>query len=174
MRILVSLFISGAVLFFSATTLQAETTKTIALKDGSKLKGKIIAVQNDVYTVQTDTLGKVNIPEADIISITTSESTPVYPTSSSSVNNPTIKEKVSDYQQRIMADPQIVVDLQNMAQDKEIMSILSDKSLMADVLSYDPERIKNNPKIQQLMQNPRFQNMLDKAGQKMSSPSDSQ
>ena len=42
------------------------------------------------------------------------------------------------------------------------MSILSDQNLMNDIMSYDPQRIQNNPKMMQLLNNPSMKALMEK------------
>ena len=145
-----------------AKTLFADASKIILLKDGSQLKGDIVTVNNDVYTIQTQNLGTVQIRGTDIVSITAENPGP---TKASPALN--LQGQAQNIQNQILSDPKLVSDLHNLTQDQEIMSILNDPNFLNDILSYDPERIQNNNKFQALINNPQFQQILNKIIEKV-------
>jgi len=152
--------------------LWADSVRIITLKDGSKLSGKIGAVENDLYSVQTENLGLLQINGSNITSITEPEfdtaisalPTPV-PSASLTGDSGQFKNQVQQLQGQFMTNPGFIADIQNITQDKEIMQLLSDPELLGLVSSYDQDKIKNSPKIQQLMQNPKIKELVDKMRQ---------
>ena len=153
-----------------AITVHAQTIKVITLKDGSMLKGKVLGLKDGIYTLETSNLGKVSIPETDILSI----AAPAAPgsvyqesTSGNSSQKAQLMNQVEQLQGSIMTDPGLMSEIQNLINDEEIQAILSDPKLMNDVMSYDPEKIQQNDSIQNLMQNPKMLNLMNKVQQKM-------
>ncbi len=57
-----------------ACPLYAQAAKVLTLKDGSVIKGEVLRLEDHVYTVETPNLGKVQIPEADILTIAAEQS----------------------------------------------------------------------------------------------------
>ena len=72
-------------------------------------------------------------------------------------------------QGNLLSDPQIMEDIQNALNDPQVQTLLSDPTLLDDVLTYDPETIQNNDTIQDLMQNPKIQDLINKIQQKIPS-----
>lgn len=144
----------------------AQTAKTIALKDGSTLKGKVIKLENNIYTLEIPSLGQIEVPESDIISITPAKA----PSGNGDDPQKTeLKDQVQKIQGNIMTDPALMLDIQNIVNDEEVRKLLSDPKLMQDVLSYDQEKIQGNKGVQDLMDNPKIQDLMNKIYQKIPS-----
>jgi hypothetical protein len=152
--------------------------QTITLKDGSVLKGHLSAVSGDHYTVETANMGEVQVPVAKVSSITTgSQPAGQVPSASGNnqmpvMNNPLAGQSqfggnVSQAQQQILKDPEIMGEIQTMLTDPDLVKLLQDKSVMQDIMSMDQTKIQNNPNIQALMDNPKMQAILTKLMGKM-------
>ena len=70
-------------------------------------------------------------------------------------------------QQQLLADPEIQADIRELLKDPETMNLFMNGNLMQDALSMDPDKIKNNQNMQQLMQNPKMQDIIQKINQKI-------
>ncbi|HOW35475.1 MAG TPA: hypothetical protein PL155_03575 [Candidatus Omnitrophota bacterium] len=169
--------LSIAFLWLSLTA-HAETSQTIRLKDGSTLKGTVVGFQNGAYSVKTTHLGTVDIPSSDVVRITTDDAADPEPSKAQDKTQPEslpdktqVKEKIDAIQQKVTSDPKIMSEIQDAAQDKEIIELLKDPDILGDVLSYDPKRIESNPKIQALIKNPKIQNLMNEIYQKTGNPS---
>ncbi len=80
--------IAGVCLFVIATLLApygSASAATLVLKDGAVIHGEIETLQDDVYTVKTDSLGTVRVRKQDVRTIDHS----VRSTVDSSVGSPT-------------------------------------------------------------------------------------
>ena len=73
----------------------------------------------------------------------------------------------SQLQQQLLADPEIQADIRELLKDPETMNLFMNGNLMQDALSMDPDKIKNNQNMQQLMQNPKMQDIIQKINQKI-------
>ena len=64
-------FLSLLIILFSTTLSSAENNqqKVISLKDGSTLKGEILSMKSNIYTVKTSALGEIKINQEDIANI---------------------------------------------------------------------------------------------------------
>ncbi len=151
----------------------AETIKTIKLKDGSILRGEVVGLKDQIYSIKTTYLGEVQVPDSEIISISSEEPTHAQPSQqnlSAGINlsseNTNLKEKVQELQGSVLSDEGVMADIANLAQDPEIMAILSDQNFVNDIMSYDPNKIGQNEKAQILMQNPKIKAMMEKVSQK--------
>ncbi|MBI5150563.1 MAG: hypothetical protein HZA28_07325 [Candidatus Omnitrophica bacterium] len=145
----------------------AQSVKTVTLKDGSVIKGNVLQLVDGVYTLETDNLGKITVPEAEIVSIT-AESAPA-PANTGDTASASLKGQVQQVQANLLSDPGIMAEMQNIMQDPEIRGVLSDPAFMQAIMSYDPSQIQQNEKTQYLLQNPKFQSLMEKIRQKVSS-----
>lgn len=144
--------------------------KFITLTDGTQLRGRLIAVNNDIYTFETTSLGQLNIHGDNILSINSSNNGPASTTQENGTTQTSITEEqrqqAKDLQQQMMSDPETMDEIKSLSQDPELLDILSDQDLVKDILSYDIEKIKQNPKAMQLFENDKIQNLIQKIGQK--------
>jgi hypothetical protein len=152
-------------LFFLATTFgfadQAE--QVITLKDGSQIKGQLSGIENGVYTVKTPIIGDIHVAASDVASITTGGGAPASALpQASGAPVPITDQQIMTQQKSLMANPAAMADLQQMAQDPEIMKVLSDPALMQAVSSHDYQALQNNPKLKELMSNPKMQALLQR------------
>ncbi|VAX36798.1 hypothetical protein MNBD_UNCLBAC01-1302 [hydrothermal vent metagenome] len=150
--------------FIFIQPLYAASTKFIRLKDGSVLKGKVIEMSGGTYKIETPHLGIITLPENEIISISESNSAAQGDTSEKA----NIKKQVQQIKGDVLSNPAIMKEITNMTQNPEIMQLLSDPNLINDVMSYDPEKIESNPKIQQLMNNPDMQKLMNQLSGQLS------
>ena len=159
-----SLLILFFLAFVSNPPLYAEP-KTFSLKDGSVIKGEVLELNNGVYTVQMENANQLTIPDTDIVSMTSGEA-PLIPTPSQN-SDPALVSQVNQLQSDILADPDMLKELETLMKDPEIMGILTDQNFMNDVLSYDPNRIETNQKTQELLGKPAIQTLIQKINQKL-------
>ena len=160
-------------LTFLSPLVFAGSTKQIALKDGSVIKGELVSFENGIYTVQTDNLGQLQLPEANVLSVANESIAVQAPQAAAQTGSaPNFSNKVSAMQNQIMADPQAMQTVQAMAEDPEIAAMISDpdfvKQLTAAVSNNNIDSVAEDPKIQQLMSNPKMQALIqqlqDKSG----------
>jgi hypothetical protein len=143
----------------------AGSTKQIALKDGSVIKGELVSFENGIYTVQTDNLGQLQLPEANVLSVANETIVAQAPqVAGQAGSTPNFSNKVSAMQNQIMQDPHAMQTVQAMAEDPEIAAMISDpdfvKQLTAAVSDNNVESVADNPKIQRLMSNPKMQALI--------------
>ncbi len=176
------LFLSSTVIYAQPAPQQTipatKPLQTITLKDGTILKGHLIKVMNDTYVIQTEHMGDVQVNVGDLANITTGN-TPLPSSSTPSVSatpmagNPSgspmggMTGPGSQLQQQLLADPEIQADIRELLKDPETMNLFMNGNLMQDALSMDPDKIKNNQNMQQLMQNPKMQDIIQKINQKI-------
>ena len=146
-------------------TAHAQSVKTITLKDGSVVKGNVLQLTDGVYTLETDNLGKITVPEAEVVSIT-AESAPA-PAAAQDTPSASLKSQVQEVQASLLSDPEIMTEIQNIMQDPEIRGVLSDPAFMQAIMSYDPSQIQQNEKTQYLLKNPKFRALMEKMQQKL-------
>lgn len=149
-----------------STASNAEAIKVIKLKDGSTLKGKVLRLDDGVYTLETSNLGEMNIDEADILSITTQDLSEK-PATTSSTQKSELQRQVQQIQGTILSDEDVMTEIQNLLKDDNIKAMLSDPKLLEDVTSFDRQRIEQNTSIQDLMNNLKMRNLMNKIQQKI-------
>lgn len=165
------------------------TIQTITLRDGTILKGKLIEVANNQYIFETSYFGQVSLKIPDVIGITSENYFPTItsqnlqppqgqtmqsqwgnnPQSSSQTANASqgqapFNQQISEMQQQMMSDPQIVAQLKELAEDPSILEVLNDPDFIAAVMNKDIEKVKNNPKAQALLNNPKIISIIKQMG----------
>jgi len=129
--------------------------QTITLKDGSVIKGNLTQMSNGIYTVKTDSLGETQINAEQIASINNAqENTPTTP------QNPKIQ--MDHLQQRMMNNPAMMAEIQQIAADPEVVQLLSNPAMLQAVMSKDVAALQNNPSTEELMNNPKIQSLIQK------------
>jgi len=151
---------------FSQPSPNSAPLQTITLKDGTSIKGHLINISGDYYTIENETMGQVKVPAAQVVNISAAASGSLTPPLQNNVAG-AMPPSLNAAQMNIMQDPQTMSMVQELMQDPEIMELLKNPSIMQDALSMDPNKIQNNPDIQRLMQNPKMQEILRMTAQKM-------
>ncbi len=168
------IFIASAATLFAQPSPQSsdqvsQNLKTIILKDGTKIKGKLVGVQDNMYSIETTHFGRINVADRDVESISNTGIQPISTSeASASPSNPSqpLKGQATALQQQMMADPEVMSSIQGLTQDPKFMEILKDPDFVNTIMSYDPEKIKNNPKVQMLLQDPKMQQLMQRMGKK--------
>ncbi len=169
-------------LFLSAniTAFADDAEQVITLKDGSQIKGQLAGINNGVYTVKTPIIGDVHVAASDVASITngaadgTAAPVAAMPAQASGAPSNNMDAQIAASQQKLMSNPQAMAELQEMAQDPEIMQALQDPALVQAVTSHNYQAVQSNPQVQALMSNPRMQAFLQKIAAEQQQNSSSQ
>jgi hypothetical protein len=152
----------------------AEDAQTITLKDGSQIKGNLVGVSNGVYTIHTPTLGDIKVSTSTVTNISSGAAVALPRTSSGSTlvpstsSNDDLNQRIQNAQGKLMNDPDMMREVTAMAQDPELMKLLSDPTLTQAVMSHDVKAIEGNPKAQELMNNPKMKVLLEELRSKTS------
>ena len=163
------LFASLIIIFHSLSV--ADTLQTITLKDGTQLKGKLTSVKDGIYTIQTFNLGTLTVNENQIVSVssqliadqaaTASQLVPAQSAQQPQFNKSELAVQAQLLQKQFLADPKIMQEIQNLMNDEEVKTILTDPEVMKAVMSYDPNTIAGNEKIKKLMENPKIKSLMN-------------
>lgn len=152
----------------------AETTRYISLKDGSVIKGQVVSMADDVYTINTENLGTIYIGQDQVVSITSTPfANPATPTANvnsinigglgaSGLGGQQVPDNMKKLQMDIMSNPQIMNDIQSLMNNEEIMQVISDENFMNDVMTFDPSKVENSEQMQKLMGNPEMKKLIQK------------
>lgn len=150
---------SFLLIFLLSTTLSIcafAQEQTISLKDGSTIKGEITTMANGIYTIKTTSMGTTQIKADQIGSINSGTTAPIY------ANPTSMNAQVGQLQNQIMANPAMMMDIQQIASDPEIIKLISNPAMMQAVMSKDMDAIRNNPATAELMNNPKLQALIEK------------
>ena len=141
----------------------AEDRKIITLKDGSVLKGKVLELKDEIYTIEVvHDADPIKIPESNILSITVSEE-------KKGLDLPQdqeLRNKANKLQGKIMEDDALMLKMKSLGENPEVRALLSDPKLLSDVMSMDPKKIQGNKNVQELMNNPEMQKLMQQIQQK--------
>jgi len=137
-------FVSG--LFFSQSFLASAQERIVRLKDGTIFRGKVLSKDKNSYKIENNILGVIAVKDSDILSI--EEAAPAAP---SALNN---------LQQKIAGDPHTIQSIQSLAQDQEVVEILSDPQLKAAIMRQDVDYLKNTEKFLKFTNNPSVKKII--------------
>ena len=153
------LFVTLLLISFTNTS-HAKTSKIISLKDGSQIVGQIIKFENGIYTIETATFGQIEINDSEIINISSKTQNPQK--NIANINGATgeLDGQVQQLQGALMSNPSFINEIQQIAQDPEIIELISDPSLMNKLTNPDAETLKNDPKMKEIMANPKINKLI--------------
>ena len=124
--------------------------RQVELDDGSVIYGKIVALEGDVFTIESKTLGMVKIKASRIRNIR------MRPDSGDAGN------QFQELRQSMMNDPKILEMIFSLQDDPEVQEILKDPSIMKSLKSGNIEALMSNPKVMKLLNNPKIQDIKKK------------
>lgn len=148
-----------------ALAFPVQASKIITLQDGSQIKGTLVEVSGGEYVIQTESFGTITVNESDVVSMTAPGAAPVAASGGSYgsdlAGNP-MMQQVASMQTQIMADPNLMLDIQSMAEDPELVAIMSDQQFMSLLMSGNTAALQSDPRMQKLMENPSMRNLIQK------------
>jgi hypothetical protein len=127
---------------------------TIYLNDGSVLAGEIISLNNGVYTIQTDSMGLININQSKISAVDFKSHSGISASDSKGTGNRATMEQASDVSKKIMADEEIMEMIMELQDDPDFKAVLNDPEMMNAI---------NTGNIEVLLSNPEFVKLMNKA-----------
>ncbi len=158
--------------FLIASSALAEDPRVISLKDGSTIRGNVVSLSSGKYKIKTQTLGIVEVDQDQIESISSER---MYRANQSAQSQPAavadvapvitqanLTAQVERVQNRVMSDPAMMAEIQTLMNDPQIMSVISDPEFMKKLMSLDMKSIESNPQFQQLLQNPKMLELINK------------
>ena len=126
-------------------TLAAVATPVFELKDGTRVRGEITALQDGVYSVRSQSLGNVEIHQEDIRRID-------YGTAPSGTAD-TSPAQIQSLQRDMAADGEIFALIQQLQNDPQMQAILADPEIMRAVSAGDLNALMGNEKFMKLFEN---------------------
>jgi hypothetical protein len=171
--------IVALVIFLATAGLTTEVfaqEKLIRLKDGSVIRGEVLGKSGDIYKIKSPAFGFLSLRKADISSIEDPEqekpalaapqaATPEFVAEETPVSAPAMSATADwkGYQEKIMADPESMAAIQALAQNQEIIDIVSDPKLREAIFTGNIEYLKNNEKFMRFSNNPTVQKITEAA-----------
>ncbi len=141
----------------------AETLeKEILLKDGSRIRGEIVSMQNGLYEIRTQSLGTIRLGSRQIHSITSVGPAPDASLAEPAAVSPSTIESI---QSSITGSPGVMKSIMELQNDPQMQAVLSDPEIMRAVRNFDLDALAGNPKIQALMKNSRIREIQGEVGQ---------
>ncbi len=125
-------------------SLQPAIAEVIKLKDGAKITGSIVSLNNGIYVVESPSLGTVSIKKNQVVEIYTEEQSS-QPGATSSM--------FESMQQTMLQDKAVMNMVMSLQNDPQVQAILADPEIMNAINSGDYSSLMNNQKLQQLMEN---------------------
>ena len=132
--------------------------REIVLKDGSVITGEVLKFDGNHYTVNSLSLGTVNIGNAEVSVIRT-------PGSISDSNKGAVSispGEISAMQQQLMSNQEIMALINSLQHDPQVREILADPEIMQAISAGNIQALMNNPKFKTLLDNPTIQSITEK------------
>lgn len=150
-----------------AMSVLAGDLRVVELADGSRITGEVVLFEHGVYTIESDTLGRLHIPSSDIRAIrSTRIASPTWVAPSSADRDRPAAMSLSQYESKIAGDPAILGMVMALQNDPDVLAVLNDPSIMQAIASRDYAALQKNPKILKLEGNPAIRQILDAVGSK--------
>jgi len=158
---------AGICLLVMATLLApygSASAATLVLQDGGVIHGEIKALQDDVYTIETESLGTVRVRKQDVRIIDHSGGSTVGSSVESSTNgSPPEQAELQAMQSRMMQNPNLFSMIQALQSDPEMQAVLDDPEIMSAMTSGNYAVLMNHPKIIALIRNANVRAVIDEA-----------
>ena len=136
---------------FLSSWVVAGTPQYIQLVDGSEIRAEVVALDAEMYTLRSASLGELKIPAAKIRTISTESKAVANNASSASSTGGSTMDNV---RRSIMDDRDAMAKIESLQDDPVVKDILSDEATMRAINSGDLSSLMSNPKIKALMENP--------------------
>ena len=137
----------------------ASFAATVMLRDGTVIHGEIKSLQDDVYTVETDSLGTIRVRKQELRSIDEGgEPMSAAGVESSTHGSSPATGEFDATQSRIMQDPKLLATVLALQDDPDVMA---DPEIIKAMAAGDYSGLMNNPKIVTLMRNAKMREIID-------------
>ncbi|MFH2136882.1 MAG: hypothetical protein ABII88_00050 [Candidatus Omnitrophota bacterium] len=163
MRLMLVFFSTVIAICLFSFNVVAGDIMEIDLIDGSVIVGEIDSLVNGIYTINSSSIGEVNIDESRVKTVRSSSwvNTQSHITSSSDSDaiksEPTplgaVNAGVEALKSTMANNKSIMGQITELQNDPEFMAILNDPKIMSAVQSGDIEALKASPKFMRLLDN---------------------
>jgi hypothetical protein len=125
--------------------------RLIVLKDGSRIRGEIISVENDLYRIKSDSMGTILLGSNQIQSILPGQESGSLPAPAEGSQS-----QIELIQSSMTSNPDVMSSIFELQNDPAMQAVLADPEVMRAIQSFDLEALARNPKIKALMNDPRL------------------
>jgi len=159
-------FILGLLLLSSFVSVSYAAPASVQLNDGTQIAGKITSYIDGVYTVETHTLGTIQVREGQISSILYQGSQLAPQVNSApgqnSPNSASNTGGIQTLQNALMENKELFAMIQALAGDPQLQAILTDTEIMRAVSRGDTATLSNNKKFMKLLDHPEIRKITSK------------
>lgn len=141
----------------AAVAVEAGQVQDIELSDGSVVRAEVVSMDNGTYVLQSQTLGRIEMPAARISSISSGKA----PQQAHAVS-PT-SAQIDGIRKSIINDPEAMNKIQSLQGDPVVKNILNDADTMRAISAGDLTALMNDPKVKALMQHSTVQELTQGA-----------
>ncbi len=132
------------------------------LHDGSTLSGEITAFQNGIYTLNSKSLGTVEVRESQIRTIRMNKAKGTAEGKAETGHNlMDAHAGISDLQTQMMNNEEVMDIIRSLQHDPDFQKLLEDPDVVKAVNSGDIASLLANPQFMKLLQNPAVQEIKD-------------
>lgn len=151
------------ILIFIVSAAQASALSRFELMDGSVIQGEILSFSGGIYRVNSDLLGTVSLPEEKIRAIKPAHSTGSNEKNSNESNEPNPgAQKINQMQDRMLSDPETLQLIEQLKGNPSVQQILQDEELMEAIARGNLNRVGEDPKIKDLMNDKTVGKIIEK------------
>ncbi|MGD8958069.1 MAG: hypothetical protein PVJ03_12100 [Chromatiaceae bacterium] len=139
----------------------ADPGRVIELTDGSRISGDIVDYSNGIYTIESESLGRLLLDDVRIRSIRSGSPGFGPPDGlDSGLPAPAALSQLEQIRHRIISNPDVLAQVMSLQQDPDLIAILNDPQIMQAVMSGQIGVLQNHPKINQLQSNPTVRSIM--------------
>jgi hypothetical protein len=158
----VAIVIVFLLILMARTGLAAEPAE-IELRDGSIIRAEIISLQDDFYTVKSQTLGTIRIEKSRIKSIRMGPGDTAGKSVTTPSPAPDVAAQVKTQAEALMRDPSIMDTISSLTQNEDVMRVMQDPAIMKAINEGDIATLMSNDKFMQILNDPNIQAIVKKA-----------
>ena len=135
---------------------------TIVLRDNTVIHGEIRSLQDDVYTVESESVGTIRVRKQEVLSIDEGGESSSGASVESSARSASLGAGELDATaSRITQDPKLLAMVLTLQNDPDVLAVLADPEIMRAMTAGDYTMLLNNPKIVALMRNAKIRDIID-------------
>jgi hypothetical protein len=139
---------------------ESASAATLVLKDGTVIHGEIKTLQDDVYTVETDSLGTLRVQKQNVRTIDHGDDSTI----ASPPDGSSLKEaELQAMQLRMVQNPNLLSMILALQNDSEVQAILADPEISSALAAGDFAALMGHPKIIALTNNSKVREIIDEA-----------
>ena len=160
MKMLLKTCLAVTLLGLAAGVLAAPT---IELKDGSRIQGEILGIDDGVYAVRSPSIGTVHVAQSNIARIVydgDSANGAGVSGKSPARDDGSLTRDIQQLQTRLTQDPAAMQSIMSLQSDPQIQAILNDPAIVKAIQDGDYMSLLGNAKIQALESNEHLQQLL--------------